>query len=173
MNTLGKRIMIIGSPGSGKSTFARQLTELTGLPLIHLDKEFWNSGWIETPREEWVLKQETFLSREEWILDGNYGGTIDMRLEKADTIIWFNLSRMLCLFSYLKRVITNLNKVRPDMPEGCPEKLDLQFMKYIWKFPKASGKRNLERLEEYRDKNIIVFNKRIEAKRFLKNCTNK
>lgn len=168
MNTLGKRIMIIGSPGSGKSTFARQLADITGLPLIHLDKEFWNSGWIETPREEWIPMQESLISGEEWIVDGNYGGTLNMRLDRADTIIWFQLSRTVCLVSYIKRVIsTNRKGGRPDMPEGCPEKFDFEFMKYIWSFPRASGKRNSEKIAEYIDKNIIVFNKRSKANMFL------
>ncbi|MDP4088606.1 MAG: DNA topology modulation protein [Bacillota bacterium] len=168
MNNIGKRIMIIGSPGSGKSTFSRKLAEITQIPLIHLDKEYWNYGWVETPKEEWVKKQEMLITGNEWIADGNYGGTMDMRIERADTIISFELGRVRCLMSYFKRVITNLNRIRPDMPEGCPEKLDFQFVKYIWHFPKASGRRNLERLERNKDKQIIVFKKRSEANKFIK-----
>lgn len=107
-NKFGKRIMIIGSPGSGKSTFARQLADITGRPLIHLDKEFWNSGWVETPRAEWRKKQELFISGDEWIIDGNYGGTMLIRMEKADTIICFDLGRLPCVLGYFKRVATNI-----------------------------------------------------------------
>ena len=167
MNNIGKRIMIIGSPGSGKSTFARKLSQITQLPLIHLDKEFWKDGWIETPRQEWIKKQKQLILGDEWIIDGNYGGTMDIRLEKADTIICFKLSRTVCLLSYFKRVITNIGKVRADMPEGCPEKFDFEFMKYIWNFPKASGKTNIDVLEKNKDKQIIVFKSRKESKQFL------
>lgn len=173
MNNIGKRILVIGSPGSGKSTFSRRLSESTGIPLIHLDKEFWNYGWVETPREEWVKKQENYVSENEWILDGNYGGTLNVRLEKADTIICFQLSRVVCLMRYLKRVITNINKIRSDMPEGCAEYLDFEFMKYIWNFPKVSGKKNLEILKRSKDKHLIIFKKRNEANQYIIELNNR
>jgi adenylate kinase family enzyme len=173
VNNIGKRIIVIGSPGSGKTTFSRKLAEITGIPLIHLDKEFWNYGWVETPRDEWVKKQENLILEDEWIADGNYGATMDMRIKKADTVICFQLSRIVCILSYFKRVITNINKVRPDMPEGCPEKFDFQFMKYIWNFPKKSGIRNYERLERCSHKYIIVFKKRIEVNKYIKEIANR
>lgn len=173
MNNLGERIMVIGSPGSGKSTFSRQLAEITGIPLIHLDKEYWKYGWIETTRTDWIVKQESLISSDKWIVDGNYGGTMEMRLKKADTIICFKLSRVVCILSYFKRVLTNFNKIRLDMPEGCPEKFDFEFMKYIWNFPKTSGLRNLERLEKNNDKKIIVFNKRSEVNKFIREISNR
>lgn len=167
MNNIGKRIMVIGSPGSGKSTFSIKLAEITALPLIHLDKEFWNNGWIETPREAWVKQQKSLIEGVKWIVDGNYGGTMEIRLEKADTVICFKLSRRVCLMSYFKRVITNIGKVRPDMPDGCPEKFDFEFMKYIWNFPKTSGQANINRIEKIKDIKIIVFENRRQAKQFI------
>lgn len=167
MNDIGKRIMVIGSPGSGKSTFSRKLSQIIARPLIHLDKEFWNNGWIETPRKEWIEKQKCLITGDEWIVDGNYGGTMDIRLEKADTVICFKLSRTVCLMSYFKRVITNINKVRSDMPEGCPEKFDFEFMKYIWNFPKTSGRKNIEKIEKNKEKQIIVFKNRREANQYI------
>lgn len=167
MNNIGKRIIVIGSPGSGKSTFSTKLAEITGISLIHLDKEFWNYGWVETPREEWIKKQESLISRDEWIIDGNYGGTLDMRIEKADTVICFKLSRVVCILRYFKRVITNIDKIRPDMPEGCPEHFDFQFMKYIWNFPKTSGGRNFEMIQRSTYKHIIVFKKKTEVNKYI------
>ncbi|APC41267.1 DNA topology modulation protein [Clostridium estertheticum] len=166
MSSIGRKIMIIGSPGSGKSTFSMKLSKITGIPLIHLDKEFWNNGWIETPRTEWVRKQKKLVSGDEWIVDGNYGGTIDIRLEKADTIIYFKLSRVVCLLSYFKRVITNLGKIRPDMPEGCPEKFDFEFMKYIWNFSNKPGQINIDKLEK-NNKQVIVFKNRRQSKQYI------
>jgi adenylate kinase family enzyme len=167
MSSIGKKIMVIGSPGSGKSTFSKKLAEKTGIPLIHLDKEYWNYGWIETPREEWIKKQKKLLDAEEWIIDGNYGSTINLRAEKADTIICFKLSRYICIMRYLKRVITNINKIRTDMTEGCYEKIDFEFMKYIWNFSKNSGLKNLEKVEMDKRKKIVVFRKRNDANEFL------
>lgn len=168
MKDIGKKVIIIGSPGSGKSTFSRRLSELTGIPVIHLDKEFWNYGWVETPKEEWAKRHENFISGDQWIIDGNYGGTMDIRIKNADTIICFQLSRGVCILRYLKRVITNLNKIRSDMPEGCPEHLDFKFLKYIWNFNKASGKRNIERLEENKYKHIIIFKRKNDADKYIK-----
>lgn len=88
-------------------------------------------------------------------------------LKKLILLFALNLSRVVCILSYFKRVLTNFNKIRPDMPEGCPEKFDFEFMKYIWNFPKASGLRNLERLRENNDKKVIVFNKRSEVNKFI------
>lgn len=167
MDNIGRRILVIGSPGSGKSTFSRKLSDITGVHLIHLDKEFWNHGWVETPRDEWVKKQERMMSGAEWIIDGNYGGTLDLRIEKADTIICFQLSRTVCLLRYFKRVLTNMNKIRPDMPEGCPEHFDFKFMKYIWHFPETSGGKNLKRLQANRGKKVIVFKNKSDVNKFI------
>lgn len=173
MGKPGSRILVIGSPGSGKSTFSTKLADITGMPLVHLDREFWNSGWVETPKEEWIKKQESIISGDRWIIDGNYGSTLNMRIEKADTIICFQLNRMICMYRYFRQVITNINKSRPDMAEGCPEHFDIEFMKYIWDFPKASGKRNIEKLHGREDKNIIYFKKRRDADRFIKKLIKK
>lgn len=166
---IGKRIIVIGSPGSGKSTFSRQLAQITGIKLIHLDKEYWHSGWIETLKDEWSKKQEELTAGSEWIIDGNYGSTMEIRLLKADTVVFFDLKRLVCIIGYIKRVFKNKGKSRPDMPKGCPEKIDIEFIKYIWNFPKVSRKRIISRLIDCSDKKIIVFKKRIEAKKFFEN----
>jgi len=121
---LGKRIMIIGSGGAGKSTLARQLVALLALPVIHLDKEFWNDGWIKTPKEAWYKKQQALISAPEWIIDGNFGSSLELRLDKADTVIFLDFNRIVCICSVLKRWLTNMGKTRPDMAEECPEKND-------------------------------------------------
>ncbi len=165
---IGKKIIVIGSPGSGKSYFSKCLAKTIGIPLIHLDKEYWNSGWVETSPAEWIAKHDTLLSGEKWIIDGNYGSTMDRRLEHADTVIYFDLNKYKCLMSCLKRIISNYGQVRSDMAEGCQEKFDFEFIKYIWDFSKTQGPRNKEKLARYPEKNSIVFKKRSEAERFLK-----
>lgn len=164
---LGRKIMIIGSGGSGKSTLSRQLSGITGLPIIHLDKEFWQPCWVATPRDEWIKKQTWFVSGEQWIIDGNYDGTMDIRIDKADTIIFLDLSNIVCVLSAIKRRIKYTGKTRPDMNEGCPEKIDFEFIKWIWKFPKVSRPNILEKLEKNKHKNIIILKSRVAVKRFL------
>ena len=133
-----KRVLVLGSGGAGKSTFSRQLSKRTGLPVIHLDSFFWNSGWIETPAAEWNPLVSELSGRAEWIMDGNYSGTIDVRMNHADTVVFLDYNRLTCIFGVIRRVITNFGQVRIDMPEGCHERFSLEFMKWIWNYPSRS-----------------------------------
>ena len=101
-----KRVLVIGHPGAGKSTLAARLGELTGLPVIHLDKEFWREGWVQMPRSEWKGKTERLVQGDEWIIDGSYDHTLEIRLARADTVIFLDFSRYLCLWRVCKRVAT-------------------------------------------------------------------
>lgn len=106
-----QKILIIGSPGSGKSTFSFRLSEKLNIPIIHLDKLFWKSGWVSRSKEAFDKLLIEEMEKESWIIDGNYSRTLPMRLEKADTVIFFDYSRFVCLWRVLKRVITNYGKV--------------------------------------------------------------
>ncbi len=143
-----KRILVLGSGGAGKSTFAKQLSRKTGLPLIHLDLHFWNSGWVETSRDKWLPMVIELAERPEWIMDGNYSGTIDIRMKYADTVIFLDYGRLTCSLGVLKRVILNMGRVRDDMPEGCPERFSFDFMKWIWNYSSRSRPKIIEALEK-------------------------
>ena len=170
--TDAKRIIIIGSSGGGKSTLARQLGDITGLPVIHLDKVFWNPGWVETPKDIWQEKVKELLKGEQWIIDGNYGGTMELRAEAADTIIYLDFNRFICLYRVLKRRIQNQGKTRPDMCEGCKEKIDLEFIWWVWTYPKKKPK--VEKLlASLEGKNIIVLKSKKEVDGFLSTMAGK
>jgi adenylate kinase family enzyme len=159
--------MIIGSAGAGKTTLARTLGARTGLPVVHLDREFWNPGWIQTPRAEWIAKQERLLAGDRWIVDGNYGGTMDVRIALADTIVFMDFGRTICLIGVLKRWLTHIGKTREDMSEGCPEKIDAEFLRWVWDFPKRSRPEILRRLEANPGKEAVILRNRKDVKRFL------
>lgn len=135
---LGKRIMIMGSSSSGKSTMAKCLGELTGLPVVHLDRLYWNPGWVATPDEE--LREKILKAADEpmWIMDGNNSKTRDYRLERADTVIYLDFNRYICLFRAIKRFLKNYGRTRYDVGEGCPERLSFDLVKFIvWTYPRA------------------------------------
>ena len=169
MLRLGRKIMIIGSGGSGKSTLARKLGEILKLPVIHLDKEFWNPGWIETPKEEWYKKQRNLMLKPEWIADGNFGGSLEIRLEKADSIIFLDFNRLTCIWGVIKRWFTNYGKTRHDMTEGCDEKIDLQFLKWIWNYPLNSRPNVMAKISKYKNIELIIVKNRKEIKHIIKN----
>lgn len=130
-----KRVLIIGSGGSGKSTLALRLQKITGLPLVHLDRMYWHPGWEKTPKDEWLAKIAEITAADEWILDGNFDGTLDERLTRADTVIFLDLPRYLCIFRVIKRRLSYRGTNRPDMSEGCNEKLDAEYLWWLVRYP--------------------------------------
>jgi adenylate kinase family enzyme len=128
------RVVVIGAPGAGKTRFGRMLAERTGLPLVHLDQEFWQPGWVPMPHDKWRAHHENLLAAEQWILDGTYVGTLDKRIAVADTVIYLDVGRLRCIARIIKRTIGSLGRQRPDIAPGCPEKIDLKFIAYAWRF---------------------------------------
>jgi adenylate kinase family enzyme len=163
------RILVIGSPGAGKTTFSKKLAVKTGLPLIHLDAMFWQDNWTHVSREEFDKKLETVLERECWIIDGDYTRTLPARLRKCDFVIFLNYSRVVCILSILKRVFRYYGKSRPDMGNNCPERLDIPFLKYVWHYPKKEKQVLLQCLNSAKVPIFIAKNRK-EADKFLKNC---
>ena len=168
MEGIMKRILIIGCGGSGKSTLARQLGEKLGLPVVHLDSIFWLPNWVERNREEFdeLVRQE--LVKDQWIMDGNFNRTLPERVKYCDTIIYLDFSRMACLMGVLKRVITTYGTVRPDMGAGCPERFDLEFLKWVWNFNKEKRETYYRLLNETQGVETIVLKNRRMVNRFLK-----
>lgn len=130
-----ERIAIIGPSGAGKSTLARAMGQHLGIPVVHLDAVFWHSGWIGTPRDEWRDIQTRLVTPTQWIIDGNYGSTLDVRLERADTVVFLDFSRRYTIPRVLRRRIQYQGRTRPDLAPGCPEKIDWEFIQWVWRFP--------------------------------------
>ena len=164
-----ERILIIGCGGAGKSTLARQLGERLNLPVVHLDKLFWKPGWVEESQEEFDRKLAQELGKPKWIMDGNFNRTMPQRLQKSDTVIYLDFSRWTCLMGVAKRVITTYGKVRPDMGEGCPERVDLEFLKWVWNYNKDKRQRNYQLLQQASHADKIVLKNRRMVKQFLNN----
>jgi len=151
------RVLVIGSAGAGKSTLSRTLATITGLPLIHLDAEFWQAGWRETPREEWKPRVAELLRGDRWIMDGNYGGTLPERIDAADTVLVLALPRLQCLMRVIRRSMRWRGKARPDLHPGCPEQLpDYAFLSWIWSYPRVKLPGILEQLRVHDGKKTVV-----------------
>ena len=129
---------MLGSGGAGKSTAAREIASLLGLPLHHLDSLFWQSGWQPTPDREWEKLQQSLVQDESWVIDGNYSRTLALRLNRADGVLFLDLPREICLWRALARSLQSYGRVRADMAAGCPEHLDFEFFAWIWNFPRRS-----------------------------------
>ena len=163
-----KKIMLIGSGGAGKSTLAKELGKILQIEVIHLDAIHWYPNWQLVPREKQIQIQEELVQNEEWIIDGNWSGTLDIRLKAADTIIFLDYSRYLCIYRAVKRRILYRNKSRPDMVEGNKERLDANFLKYIWMYPKEKKPKVMEKLGEISDiKQVIILKSPEETRNFL------
>jgi len=164
-----KRIAIVGNGGSGKSVLARELGRRLGLPVLHLDARFWKPGWVETPDGEWEALQAGLVAGDEWIADGNYLKTLPLRTARADTIVFLDMPRLLCLRSVLSRWLRSRGTTRGDMAPGCPERVDLDFVKWIWNYRRRSRPGILARLREFEAAGgrVLVLRTRREVAEFL------
>ena len=163
-----ERIVIIGCGGAGKSTLARRLGEKLDIPVVHLDKLWWKPGWVESTPEEFDEKLAAELEKPQWIIDGNFNRTMPQRLGKCDTVIYLDFSRLACLMGVFKRIITTHGKVRPDMGEGCPERFDVDFLKWIWYYNRNNREGNYRLLNEAEGIGTIVLKNRRMVRRFLR-----
>ena len=141
-----RRVVIIGSGGSGKSTFATALGARLHLPVIHLDRLYWHPGWNATPQKQWRAVVAQLLEGDAWVMDGNYGGTMEQRLAACDTVVFLDLPRVLCLWRMIRRSLRYRGRSRPDMTPGCPERLTWEFAWWVWTYPRRRRPNVLKRL---------------------------
>jgi adenylate kinase family enzyme len=149
-----KRIAVVGCGGTGKSTFAAALSARTGIPVIHLDRHYWKPDWVETEREEWRAVQRELIAGATWIVDGNYGATFDIRFAEADTVIVLSLPRWRCVYRALGRSLRNHGTA--IQAPGCKERIDLTFLRWVWRYPIDSRPRLDAALDRHRGRFRVV-----------------
>jgi adenylate kinase family enzyme len=153
-----RRILIIGPCGSGKSTLARKLGLMLNLPVFHMDQLNWQPGWVESSKDEIRTKLGAITATDSWLIDGNYGGTLAERLERADTVVYLDFPIWLCVTRMLRRVWTWRGQTRPDMTEGCPERFDLGFLFYLLQWNSGPRPRTEAQLKGHEGKIIRLHN---------------
>ena len=158
-----KKVIVIGCPGSGKSTFARALRDKTGLPLYHLDMMYWNADKTTVPKEIFRARLAELLTEDAWIIDGNYGSTMEARMSACDTVVFLDYDPSVCLAGIRERQ----GKPRADMPWIETED-DEEFLTFVREYNEKSRPDVLKLLEKYCEKQILVFHTRDEADSFLK-----
>lgn len=145
-----QRVLIVGCPGAGKSTAARQLAAITGLPLVHLDRHYWRPGWQRPDSASWRKEMENLVSQPVWIMDGNYSGTLERRLESADTLIHLDYPTWLCVWRVLRRTVSGFGRNRQDeLAPGCPERFDWSFLRFVIGYREKQRGRDMERMEGF------------------------
>ena len=157
-----KKVIVIGCPRSGKSTFARALHSKTGIPLYHLDMMYWNADKTTAEKSVFLERLSTVLEKDEWIIDGNYSSTMELRMAACDTVIFLDYPLDVCLDGIKER----RGKPRSDMPWIETEE-DAEFIEFIKNYNEQQMPKVIELLEKYSDKNIVIFKSREQADAFL------
>lgn len=159
-----KKILLLGSCGAGKSTLATRMREILGIQVIHLDQHYWKPNWERPGKEEWQKKVSDLVKEDSWIMDGNYRGSLDIRLPHADTIIFLDFPSITCAYRVLKR---RLKKDRRDTLDGCDERVNLDLLRWVlWTFPRENRKElynKINELESGKKAVILKSNKDVEV----------
>jgi len=158
-----KKVIIIGCPGSGKSTFARRLCDITGIPLYHLDMMYWNADRTTVEKKVFLERLQNSMSNPEWIIDGNYQSTMEMRIKECDTVFFLDYPSDVCLSGISERK----GKKRSDMPWVENDNTDEEFIDFVKRYNSESRPEVIKLLEEYSSKDITVFTSREDSEKYL------
>ncbi|MEM7417242.1 MAG: adenylate kinase [Gemmatimonadota bacterium] len=166
-----QRWLLVGSGGAGKSTLARTMAERLGLPLIHLDREYWGPKWAKPATEEWRARAEALAAGDRWVMDGNYSGTLDVRMPRAQVVVLLDMSPWRCVWRVVKR--RWLDRERPDIPEDCDDQLNWEFIHWIVSYRRRSLPRVLRRLDEHPHLDIVRLRRPAEVDAFVESLGSK
>ncbi|GMB82655.1 ATPase AAA [Shinella zoogloeoides] len=164
-----ERVLVIGCSGSGKSTLALRLAGRLGLPYVSMDREiFWLPGWQSRPRAEAIARLRGIVAGERWIIDGTSPGTLALRLPRTHLVLWLRPPRLMSLYGVISRWLRYRGRSRPEMADDCPEKIDREFLAYVWNFEKTESPEIDENLAAFGPEvPVCVLKSRRENNRLL------
>lgn len=169
IQSIPQRIMIMGRPGSGKSTFSIQLQTMLNVPLFHLDKHFFEENWVQRNYQDFLNQQQHFVDKPEWIIDGNSTKSFELRYSRADICLYFNFPRYLCYYRSIKRLFHKHHAI-DDRAPGCRETIRWSLLQYMWGFDKRvkpilstlkSNYPNVKFIELRSDQEVVYFTRNL------------
>lgn len=163
------RILVIGCSGGGKSTLSQTICKRLNLPYVSMDRDFyWLPGWIKRPKAEERMLIASQVAEQRWLMDGSGHSSFDLRLPRTDLILWVRVPRWLCLWSAVTRALMGYRRTRPEMAEGCPERIDGEFLRYIWNFERMTVPKILAGLAQHGpDVPVLQLKSRGEMRQLL------
>ncbi len=163
-----QRVLVLGPGGAGKSVLARELAGITGLPLVHLDREFFAPGWVPPERDEWLAKIDQLLAGAAWIADGTHADTLDHRLRHADGVILLDYSRWVAVRGVASRLLGRRGRNRADLAPGCRNRLDLGYATWVWRYHRVTRPVVAASLRDHADHiTVVTLRSRRHAARWL------
>lgn len=159
---------MLGPGGAGKSVLSRELAGITGMRLIHLDREFWKPGWVRPDREDWLQTIDRLLEGDRWIADGTHADTLDHRLGYADGVVLLDYSRWVSIRGVFTRLARRAGRRRADLAPGCRNRLDRTYASWVWTYHRVTRPVILDALERHADHiELVTLRSRGDAQRWL------
>ncbi len=164
-----KRIMVMGCSGGGKSTLSQKIAARFGLAYVSIDRDvLWLPGWVQRDKEDQRAIIVAKIQLERWIMDGTNPSTFDIRLPRTDFVIWVRMPRLVCIWGVVSRWVKWMGRTRPEMAPGCIEKVDWEFLRFIWTFEEKFTPRILAGLAEHGpDVPVLQLKSRGEMRQLL------
>ena len=163
-----RRVIVIGSPGAEKGALARAIAERLKIPCIELERLYWRPGWQKPDADEWRVQVAKLVTREDWVIEGTFPSTLDMRVARADWLVYVDAPMPVCLLREVKNMLCGSRDRQSEVAPGCPLRLDPGILRFIWTFPTSIGPRiNQIIARERRNRTIFILRSKREQEDFL------
>lgn len=163
-----RRIVVIGSAGAGKAELAQAIAQRLRIPFYPLETYYWRPGWERPSDEEWAAQVSTLAARDAWVMSGTFPATLEMRVARADWLVYLDLPMPVCFFRGLKRMLSRTSPKGDELAPGCPRRFDGALLRFIWNFPADVAPRLMSLIgRERRNRAIFILRSKREVEDFL------